>query len=188
MKTKINIELIAKCLEKDTKAQRELYGILLPYLNLICRRYLRNTSDIQDVLQDVFIKIFKNLEQFDINKASFKTWSTRIAINTCLDSNAKYARKFTDELIVDLHDSFTGSDIIENMSVEALLTWLKKMPFQYFEVFNMFIIDGFSHEEIAQALGITQSASRKRLSRARIWIKKRWGDKTQLHFGFTIGN
>ncbi|MEL7221472.1 MAG: sigma factor, partial [Bacteroidota bacterium] len=62
---------------------------LLPYLNLICKRYLNNESDLKDALQNTFVNIFRNLQQFDIQRASFKTWSTRIAIHCCLQLNKK---------------------------------------------------------------------------------------------------
>mgnify|MGYP000618845447 FL=1 len=98
----------------------------------MCKRYLVNETDIKDVLQETFINIFKNLEQFDLQKASFKTWTTKIAINNCLKKNAKNNRNATEELKIDIHDTKVTPDIFENISNEEMLVWLKKMPQNYF--------------------------------------------------------
>lgn len=157
---------------------------MLPYLNVMCKRYLINEADVKDVLQETFINIFKNLNQFDIQKASFKTWATRIAINACLKNNAKNKRNETEEFVIDLHEIKISPDIINDLSNQEMLAWLKKMPHSYFEVFNMYVIDGFSHEEIAQFLGIEIALSRKRLSRARAWVKKRLSTTNEFQFTF----
>ena len=186
MADKIDLQLISLCLSKDGKAQRRLYDILLPYLNVMCKRYLVNESDVKDVLQDTFINIFKNLNQFDVQKASFKTWTTKVAINNCLKYNAKNNRNSTEELVIDLHESEVTPTVFENISNEEMLVWLKKMPRSYFEVFNMFVIDGFSHDEISKLLNIDSSLSRKRLSRAREWLKKRLHTDNEFQFNFSF--
>ncbi len=173
MPEKIDIALISLCLSKDREAQRKLYDLLLPYLTVICRRYLNSSADLNDVLQETFVNIFRNLEQFDLRRASFKTWTTRIAINACLKNKQKKRRHHTEELIIDLHEQQIDPAFLDQLTNKELLTWLRKMPAPYFEVFNLFVIDGFSHQEIAELLGIDAALSRKRLSRAREWIKKR---------------
>ena len=180
----INLELITSCISKDRDAQKRLYNILLPYLNIMCRRYLNKESDIKDVLQDTLINIFKGLNQYDIQKASFKTWATKIAINNCLKYNQKNKRYLTEELDIDLIDNKADSNFIDNAPNEEIIEWLKKMPIQYFEIFNMYVIDGFSHKEIAEFIGISVFLSRKRLSRARDWIKKRLNTESEYQFIF----
>lgn len=186
MKIDVNIAFLEKCISNNRVAQRKLYDMLLPYLNVICKRYLYNESDLKDVLQDAFINIFKNLHQFDLNRASFKTWITTIAINSCLKKNSKNSRSLTQELIIGVHEPEISPAAIENLSNEEIMTWLKKMPKQYFEVFNMYVIDGFSHPEIAQVLGIEESLSRQRLSRSRAWLKKRLPSDLQARFSFSF--
>lgn len=178
MKLEINANLISQCLSNDRKAQRLLYNMLLPYFNAVGRRYLNNDSDIKDVLQESFINIFKKLHQFDTARASFKTWATKILINNCLKKNQQYKKAPTQELIVDLHDRQLAADSVDDLSDSELLRWVKKMPQQYYEVFNLYIVEGFSHAEIAKMLGIEEALSRQRLSRARAWLKKRLGDRT----------
>lgn len=173
MRRKVDIELIARCLTNDRAAQRYLYDLCLPYLNLVCRRYLVNEADLKDSLQDAFISIFSNLRQFDVEKASFKTWSTRIAINACLKCNRKQNQHGTQELVINLHAPEIEPEVFARLSSEDLVTWLKKMPRPYFEVFNFHVIDGFSHQEIGALLGIDPQLSRQRLARSRVWLKKR---------------
>ena len=172
MAINLNITLITKCLSNNRGAQRTLYNELMPYLNVICKRYLYHEADLKDVLQDSFINIFKNLHQFDVQRASFKTWATKIAINCCLKKNAKAKSNSTQELIIELHEPLIFPDVIDQLSNEEIMNWLKKMPIPYFEVFNMYVIDEFSHAEIAKLLNIEESLSRKRLSRGRAWLKK----------------
>lgn len=186
MSDQINLQLISLCLSKNGEGQRKLYNLLLPYLNVMCKRYLINEADLKDVLQDTFINIFKSLDQFDLQKASFKTWTTKIAINNCLKYNAKSNRNSTEELIIDLHESKVTPTVFEEISNEEMLAWLKNMPRSYFEVFNMFVIDGFSHEEISKILEIESSLSRKRLSRAREWLKKRLHKDSEFQFNFSF--
>jgi RNA polymerase sigma-70 factor (ECF subfamily) len=165
--------LIAKCLANDRGAQRHLYDLCLPYLNLTCRRYLIIEADLKDALQDAFISIFGNLTQFDVQKASFKTWSTRIAINACLKCNRKRKQAGTQELVINMHDPEIEPEVFVQLSNDDLVAWLKQMPRPYFEVFNFYVIDGFSHQEIGKMLDIDPQLSRQRLARSRAWLKKR---------------
>ncbi|MFK7806193.1 MAG: RNA polymerase sigma factor [Saprospiraceae bacterium] len=182
MNKQINIKLIAACVSNDRNAQKQLYDILLPYLNVICQRYLNNQSERSDVLQETFISLFKNLNQFDIAKASFKTWATRIAINYCLKNNEKRSRLATQELVVNLHEPKVNPEGLSNLTNEELLTWVKKMPNNYFTVFNLFVVDGFSHKEIADILKIEESLSRQRLSRSKTWLKDKLPDDFRSMF------
>lgn len=173
MKGNINIELITRCLSNERPAQRKLYDLTLPFLTLTCRRYLLVETDLKDALQETYISIFGNLRQYDFRKAAFKTWSTRIAINACLKCNQKRRRNGEQELIVNLHEPEITPEVLARLSNEDLVRWLRRMPRPYFEVFNFYVIDGFSHQEIAELLGIDAQLSRQRLARSRAWLKKR---------------
>jgi len=165
-------QLIANCIANQRAAQRELYDRSLPYLSLIARRYLREEVEIKDVLQDSFIAIFQKLHQFDAGKASFKTWATRVVINNCLKRNAKHEKTATVELQPDAHAPSLDPEVLTTFNNEELTDWLKQMPPEFYEVFNLHIVEGFSHKEIAKALGIDAALSRQRLSRARKWLAK----------------
>lgn len=171
----MNNQLIHKCIKGERSAQNELYGLLLPYLTGICKRYLYDSSQLQDVLQEAFILVFTNLSQFDACKASLQTWVGQITINCCLKNNAKRS-KSQEDMIEPPHEIQVLPQVLKRLSNEDMLRWLKRMPTDYFEVFNLYIVDGFSHREIAEILSIDEALSRQRLSRARTWIKKKLPD------------
>ena len=179
----INTELIKACQRKENSAQKQLYSILLPYLNVVCKRYINNPSDLQDVLQEAFIRIFSSIEIFEPSKGQFKTWTVRITINCALKHNAKMKRIQTDELSPEQHVQLINPAIIKKLTDEDFIAFVKKMPQKYYEVFNLHIIDGFSHKEIGQLLNRDESLSRKRLSRARAWLSSKIGTKTLVALG-----
>lgn len=178
----ISIRLIEGCLSNDRSAQNELYRQLLPYLNLVCQRYLHDEHQRKDVLQETFIRIFRHLEQFDVQRASFKTWATRIAINCCLRNNRYREGHSTQELVLPLHERITGPAALRKLSNEDILRWLKTMPRPFFEVFNLYVIDGFSHREIAEILSISEALSRQRLTRSRAWLKDQLPEEFRTRF------
>ena len=165
----ISKSCIEGCLRGDNSAQRELYDQLLPYLNALCGRYLYDTSVRQDVLQESFVVIFKKMSLFNPQKGAFHSWASRIAINNCLKQNKNGGRFF--QLQLDKHEESVDPKVMNQLSNEELIRFLKTMPKKYYEVFVLFVIDDFSHEEIGKTLGIKVSLSRKRLSRARVWLK-----------------
>lgn len=165
----ISEECIKGCLRGDSSSQKHLYELFLPYLNALCGRYLNNTSIRQDVLQESFIIIFNKIEQFDPEKGAFKSWASRIVINNCLKQNKSEMRVTYFDL--DKQEKFLDPSIVSQLSNKELIQFLKTMPHKYSEVFMLFVIDDFSHEEVAEMLGIKISLSRKRLSRARAWLQ-----------------
>lgn len=166
----IGDELIEQCVQQDRAAQKQLYHLLLPYLKSVATRYVYSQQILPDCLQDAFVRIFQNLEQYDRSKGEFKSWACRITINTALNLNRKEGRVTSadpNELVMPV-----APDVLEQISGEDLLSLLKRMPDSYFEAFSMHVLDGFEHKEIGDMLGISEGLSRKRVSRARAWISK----------------
>ena len=176
----ITNELIRKCKSKERVAQKQLYNLLLPYLNVVCRRYLNNSTEIKDTLQETFINIFTHIEKYDASRSQFKTWAVRICINCCLKCNQSMGKLIIGEFILEKHNQSISPEVLTKLSDEHLLRFLKTMPEKYFEVFNLHIIDGFSHKEIASLLTIGEGLSRKRLSRAREWLASKSELKMEL--------
>ncbi len=172
MDSGINIALINACAANDRTAQKHLYTLLVPYLNAICKRYLHDPSHAQDVLQESFIRIFTHIKQYDAALSHFKTWSARITINCCLKQNGKTSRTHSISLAAANIDIAVPPEIATRLTNEDMLLILKKMPEQYALVFNLYCIDGFSHAEISDMLGIDAALSRQRLLRGREWLKK----------------
>lgn len=163
---------IEGCKCGQASSQKKIYEVLLPYLNSLCKRYHSVSSDRNDILQETFIKIFTKIDQFDSKKGQFHSWASKIAINICLQHSAKsISRRETEitnrELLISVEP-----EIIKQLSNEELLQFLSTMPKDYYDVFNMYIVDGFSHDEISKILQIKASLSRKRLTRARAWLAK----------------
>jgi len=134
---------------------------------------------VKDVLQESFVKIFKHIDRYDPNKAPLNKWAAKIVVNDCFNYNKRVIGIPNEEFDTTQHEIVCLPQVMKDLSNEHLLFILKQMPNGYFEVFNLFVIDGYKHEEIAKMLGITEALSRKRLSRARDWLKKTFRDKTQ---------
>jgi RNA polymerase sigma factor (sigma-70 family) len=167
----VSKECIDGCLKANQAAQRELFDALLPYLNAICRRYLNNTSLSRDVLQDSFITIFDKIAQYNAERGAIHSWCSRIVINNCLKQNNRSNRFF--EFNAVKHERSVAAEVEGAMNEEDLVQFLRQMPEKFYEVFMLFVVEGFSHDEIAEMLGISTELSRKRLARARAWINEK---------------
>lgn len=165
----IENKLIQSCANQNRVAQKELYLLLLPYLRAVANRYLKDTSYSKDVLQESFVKLFNSIKNYDPNKAPLKNWAARIVINTSINYNDRVAQGNTEELVIEIHETPTTEPA--DFSDSELMNLLKQMPSGYFEVFNLSVIDGYSHKEISLVVGITEALSRKKLSRAKSWMQ-----------------
>lgn len=173
MNTDINI--IKDCLNGNQLAYKQLYEKYISYCYGICTRYSVSQSDMKDVVQIIFAQVFKSLKNYDSEKSKFKTWFTHVCINNILSYRKKQRRRAQTQSFDDFTEvdhTYTENYIEENIDKEYILSLLKQMPDNYQVVFNMFIIDGYSHEEISKQLNITTASSRVILNRARGWVKK----------------
>lgn len=176
----ISQDLIQACKAQDRRSQKILYLELLPYLRAVSLRYMYQRDDVKDVLQEAFVLIFKNIDKYDPQKSPFHKWAVKITINATLNYNRKVITN-QEEFVIETHDIPQIPKVLKNMSDEASIWLLKQMPLSYFEVFNLNIIDGYDHNEIAKMLNISVALSRKRLSRAREWLKKKFGKNIHLN-------
>lgn len=165
-------EIIQLVLAGDKKAFRTLYDKYKRRYLLTSLRYIKNRSDAEDVVQDAFIKIYRDLRQFDAAKGEFYTWSNRIVINTCLQKLRKKSvlNVFTD--ILEYGQKFSiNAMAIENLNLEDLTKLIQQLPKGYRTVFNLYVIDGYTHREIAEMLDISESTSKTQLMRAKKILK-----------------
>ena len=161
-------ELIQSCKAQKRNAQKVLYDRYSPVLLGICRRYVRQPEDAEDVLLEVFYKILTNIQQFK-GKGSFEGWMKRIAVNESLMFLRK-KKNYSISLDVyplDLKDK--AHSIEEKLIEEDILKLLDKLPTGYRTIFNLYVIEGFKHREIAEQLGISINTSKSQL----ILAKKR---------------
>ncbi|CAM1360371.1 RNA polymerase subunit sigma-70 [Tenacibaculum xiamenense] len=137
----------------------------------MCLKYSKNYEDAQDTLQDSFITIFKKIKQYD-HKGSFEGWMKRVTINTALQ---KYRQKsplqlVKEEAIEEVEDVYYDES---EVNVDFLLACIQELPDRYRLVFNLYVLDKFSHKEIAKMLEISEGTSKSNLSRARLLLKQK---------------
>lgn len=137
----------------------------------LCLKYSRNYQDAEDTLQDSFLTIFKKMPQYQ-HKGSFEGWMKRITINTALQ---KYREKSPLQLVSEAPDEEIVEEIeleTENVNIDVLLELIQNLPDRYRLVFNLYVLDNYSHKEIAELLNISVGTSKSNLSRARQILKK----------------
>ena len=165
---KVNYQdLINKSLSNHQESQHLLYKNLLPKLMGVCRRYTKSREEAQDCLQEAFIKIFAKLPDFK-GDGPFEAWARRIAVNESLQYLRKNKKFSYNEDVEDYADQFdSGTNILSEMQHEDLLKLLNFLPEGKKVVFNLYVIEGYSHKEIGEMLGINENTSKSQLSRAK---------------------
>lgn len=164
--------LLAGCKKGDRAAQEQLYRLTASEMLSVCLRYTRDQAEAEDTLQTGFVRVFTNLERFG-QKGAFHAWIRRIMVNTAIESYRRRQRMSPMTAIDEkLEDSLPAPEQA-HMDYEDLIRLIQQLPDGYRMVFNMYVMEGFSHREISQALEITENTSKSQLSRARDWLKKR---------------
>ena len=163
-------QLIQKCKKNDTKAQSDLYKLFSSKLFALCLKYSRNYAEAEDNLQDAFVTIFKKISQYK-NKGSFEGWLKRIVVNTAL-------QRYRSKGVFDIVNEEQIEDVsieVENDSIDIdfLLNSIQELPDRYRLVFNLYVLDGYSHKEIGEMLGIATGTTKSNLARARMILKNK---------------
>ncbi len=165
--------LVMACVEGNPKAQKMLFDRFAQKMLAVSLRYMRNMEAAEDVLQDGFVKVFTKLKDYN-HSGSLEGWIRRIIVNTALDQIRKNAKFMDDVNVDDVEYKLDQSAYIEEgLNANDLMKMIQSMPDGYRVVFNMFAIEGFSHKEIAESLGVTESTSKSQYSRARAYLKER---------------
>lgn len=164
-------KLVADCLKRLPKAQKDLYESFLPYIITIIRRFGYGDSDRVDLVQDVFAEIFISLPKYDSEKGSLKSWIQSITVYRLL--NHKRQQKIQFENDVELSNLMVPEINYDSFELDIILEAIVSLPEGYRLIFNLFEIEGFSHEEIANTLGISSSTSRSQLTRAKQLLQKK---------------
>src|SRR5690554_856034 len=164
-------KLIFDCIDEKRSAQKKLYELFSPKMYFVCLRYARHDMKAQDILQDGFIKVFDNLRQYNF-KGSFEGWIRKIIVNTALNYCRKTSYKIENIGIEEYQDIVVSSKAISKLSEQELLTAIRQLPDGYQLVFNLYVIEGYSHKEIGEKLDISESTSRSQLSKSRKFMQK----------------
>ena len=160
-------QLVRASLKGNRNSQKLLYKQFYGYGMTVCVRYAKNREEAQEILNDGFIKVFKNLHKFDFEKP-FRMWLRRILINTAIDYLRKYKKYHNTEDLETVYDASTQeADSLSNLSVQEILKLVQQLAPSYRAVFNLYVIDGFPHKEIAKQLGISVGTSKSNLAMAK---------------------
>jgi RNA polymerase sigma factor (sigma-70 family) len=181
--TEQSVQLLAwveGCCQNNRNSQRDLYHWLHGYAMNICFRYTSQQTEAEELTNESFVKLFKNIKLFDSNRqpnaeALFKAWFKRIVVNTCIDHlrknhsllNGHFNGSEKEEMIADPQESG-----LDKLSYNEIIQAIRQLTPVYRTVFNLFVIEGMTHEEISQKLGISIGASKSNLSKARNNLRK----------------
>lgn len=164
-------EFITACVANERWAQQQLYEAFYSSMKPVCRRYANNDDDALDILHEGFIKVFRHISKYQAG-TSLGSWIKRIMINTSIDYYRKAVRRRTESLDTVYHVSTSEPDVISKMAAQEIIDSLQLLTPAYRSVFNLYVIEGYPHKEVAKMLGITESTSRSNLVKARSKLKE----------------
>jgi RNA polymerase sigma-70 factor (ECF subfamily) len=164
--------LLRECRKGKPKSQEVLYKKFAAAMYGICLQYASSEEDAQDILQEGFVKVFRKLDQVK-NPAAFPGWIRRVMINTALEKyRSQVLLQRIDEVREEAEEA-TGDGVFDNLTCQELVGLIQTLPPRYRMVFNLYAIEGYSHQEIGKELGITVGTSKSNLSRARDILQDR---------------
>jgi RNA polymerase sigma-70 factor (ECF subfamily) len=164
-------EFIRACVRKERWAQQLLYEEYYSPMMAICLRYSNNQDDALDLLHEGFIKVFKHISKYEAG-TSLSAWIRRIMVNTCIDHYRKVVRRRTEDIGEAYQLYSMDPDAVSNCTTREILDAVQSLSPAYRTVFNLYVIDGYAHREIAELLNITESTSRSNLVKARLKLQE----------------
>ena len=176
--TAITADLLAACRRGEEKAQQQLYQQLAYQLLGVCLRYCPSREEAEDALQNTFVKLFTRLHQFR-GEGPFEAWARRIAVHTCLHALAQHRLRQAHGTLGtdpdDHHEEVPSTEPLafDQLAADDLLRCLAELPPGYRTILNLYAIEGYSHPEIAQLLGISEGTSKSQLLRGRRLLAQR---------------
>ncbi len=185
-----NAIIIRGCIEGDRRSQQRLYEAYYGKMMAVCRRYARDNDEALDIFQEAFIKVFNNIHKYG-DKGSFEGWIRRIMVNTAIDfiRRAKASGQMVE--LTDRHSDSMGNQdeeedgdsILGNVSYDELLKCVQNLSPAYKQVFNLYVVDGYQHQEIAEMLNISVGTSKSNLAKAKMNLKKFLSEKIAVANG-----
>ncbi len=163
-------DLINGCIDGNRRMQEELYRRFSPRMYAVCLRYAGNGEEAQDILQDGFIKVFKKLESFR-GDGSFEGWIRRIFVNTAIEHfrRKKYLTPVTEKEENTIEGNYASA--LDDLGTKDIMALVQQLSPGYRTVFNMYVVEGYSHKEIGDILGISEGTSKSQLSRAKVILQ-----------------
>lgn len=178
-------ELIKGCIRRERGAQKRLYDTFSSKMFALCSRYVKNSMEAEDVLVTAFTKILDKIDQYK-GEGSFEGWIRRIVVNEALTWLRRNRNMYLELELEAANYEPDYQTISDHLEAEDLLKMIGELPSGYRIVFNLYAIDGYSHKEIAEQLGISENTSKSQLSRARAYLQKLltdndWNTNQQRH-------
>ncbi len=166
-------ELIKQCLDGNAKAQKQFYERYAPKLWPVCLRYAKNRMSAEDIMQEGFIRIFRYLENYK-GEGSFEGWLRRTMVNTAINYYKKNLKR-SEERNIDNVFGLKNDDVdaVSQMTAEEIVSVIQTLPDGYRTIFNLFVVEGYPHKEIAKMLDISENTSKSQLSRARVILQEK---------------
>ena len=163
-------DLIQGCLVGDRRMQEELYRRFSPRMYGVCLRYAGNAEEAQDILQEGFIKVYKKLDSFR-GEGSFEGWIRRIFVNTAIEH---FRRKIYQQPITEKHETTVEAQylsVLDELAEKDILKLIQELSPGYRTVFNLYVVEGYTHKEIGDLLNISEGTSKSQLSRAKVVLQ-----------------
>ncbi|WP_146895657.1 RNA polymerase sigma factor [Adhaeribacter aerolatus] len=176
-------EVLAGCLKGKQSAQRQLFEQYYSFAKSICLRYAANTEEAEEMLNDGFLKVLAKLPYYDPSQP-FEAWFRTVVVRTSIDY---YRRNHLRISIIDIQDAPEiqfDDELIQKLSADEIMALVQKLPPAYRTAFSLYVVDGYSHAEIAEMLGINEGTSRSNLAKARLklqeWIRHNLSEATPI--------
>ena len=163
-------DLINGCIDGDRRMQEIMYNRFSPRMYAVCLRYAANATEAEDILQEGFIKVFKKLDTFR-SEGSFEGWVRRIFVNTAIEHfrRKKYLMPVTEKEENTIEGKYVS--VLDELAERDILALVQELSPGYRTVFNMYVVEGYTHKEIADILGISEGTSKSQLSRAKVILQ-----------------
>jgi RNA polymerase sigma-70 factor, ECF subfamily len=159
------------CLKNKASAQKDLFQQYYGFAKSITLRYASNSEESQEMINDGFIKVFANLSKYQSDH-SFEAWFRTVVTRTCIDYHRKHHEKVSFQDVDELHYLAYDDDFLDRINAEEILSLIQKLSPAYRMVFSLFVVEGYSHAEIAEMLKINEGTSRSNLAKARMKMQE----------------
>lgn len=168
---KLDQDLINGCRKQDRKSQKALYQLFYGFAMKICLRYATDKEEAVEIVNDGFMRVFTNIKRYDQSRP-FKAWLSTIMINTSIDYYRARIKRIAMEELNARHEMEDTESTLSRINYTDLINLVQKLSVAYRAVFNLFVIDGYTHEEISKMLSISVGTSKSNLFKAREQMKK----------------
>lgn len=168
----LDIDLVNGCVNNNRQAQEKLYKRFYAPMLSICLRYTRNEADAIEALHNGFLKVYKNIHLFDCSKAGLYTWIKKVMVNSAIDFARQYYKHAAAAELGGAEEPFVDSEALLKLDATELLHYIRQLPTATQTVFNLYVVEGFTHKEIGIKMGISEGTSKWHLSEARKTLKQ----------------